>query len=182
MKKHLANIVSGSRIVAGVGLFFFQSLSPAFLTIYIFCGFTDLIDGPIARKCGSTGVLGATLDTVGDIITYLALAKILILQKAVPLWVILWMLGTAVGFAASGVIAKIRQGRFFLVHSLFGKVLGVVVFVMPIAMAIHATVGLVWMGVICTVSTIAAVESIVIQLKSSTVKTDAGLLTKEELS
>lgn len=170
MKKQIANMISASRILAAAVLFFFSTITGAFLAIYFYCGFSDLIDGPVARKTGSVSVIGALLDTVGDILTYLALTKIMILQRLVPLWIIAWMLGTAVGFAASGFIALKRHGKFSLVHSLFGKILGGSVFVMPFAQKLNF--GVLWMAVICTVSSIAAIESIVIQLKSDTLETD----------
>ena len=81
MKKHLANIISLSRVAGAIALFFFNEISTAFLIIYVLCGITDLIDGPIARKTNSTSPLGATLDTVGDVATYLALTKVLIIKK-----------------------------------------------------------------------------------------------------
>lgn len=170
MKKQLANIITASRIIAAIVLFFFSSITGVFLALYFYCGFSDLIDGPIARKTGSVSVIGAMLDTVGDVLTYLALAKIMIMQQLVPIWVIAWMLVTAVGFAASGFIALKRHGKFSLVHSLFGKILGGSVFVLPFAQRLNF--GVIWMSVICTVSSIAAIESIVIQMKSDSLETD----------
>ena len=170
LKKQAANIVSGSRIIIAVILFFFNSITGWFLALYCYCGVSDLIDGPIARKTGYTSAAGAMLDTIGDILTYLALAKIYIIHKYVPLWVIIWMLITAVGFAASGFIALKRFGKFSLVHSLFGKFLGVSVFLLPFAQKLNF--GTVWMGVICTVSSIAAIESIIIESLSDSLETD----------
>ena len=176
LKKQAANIVSGSRIVGAIILFFFQDVTGWFLALYCYCGISDLIDGPIARKTGHTSVVGAMLDTVGDVLTYLALAKILIMHKYVPMWVIVWMLCTAVGFAASGFIALKRFGKFSLVHSLFGKFLGVSVFALPFAMKFNF--GVAWMAVICTISSIAAVESILIESLSDTLETDLTSIPK----
>jgi CDP-diacylglycerol--glycerol-3-phosphate 3-phosphatidyltransferase len=53
MKKHIANIVSLSRVAGAIILFFCKDISALFLSVYVFCGFTDLIDGPIARKTDS---------------------------------------------------------------------------------------------------------------------------------
>ena len=47
MKKHLANIISGSRIVAAGTLYLFSTIDWRFMIVYTFCGITDLIDGPI---------------------------------------------------------------------------------------------------------------------------------------
>ncbi|WP_197726527.1 CDP-alcohol phosphatidyltransferase family protein [Cohnella abietis] len=66
--KVVPNCITLSRIVLALMLLFLTPLSSAFLTIYILCGFTDLIDGPIARKTGTTSSLGAKLDSAADMI------------------------------------------------------------------------------------------------------------------
>lgn len=170
MKKQIANIISSSRIITSVFLFFFSEITSLFLALYIYCGFSDLIDGPVARRIGSESVMGARLDTAGDVLTYFALTKILIINKIVPLWALLWFCVTLVGFCGSAVISKIRFNKFYFVHSLFGKILGVVIFALPLALRyINHNI---YLGIICGVSSIAAGESIVIQLKSKSVKTD----------
>ena len=108
MKKQLANIISLSRVAGSIVLFCCKSLSKTFLAVYIFCGLTDLIDGPVARKTNSTSTLGATLDTVGDVLTYLALTKILIVKKLVPWWILVWILSAGAVFGACTFISKKR--------------------------------------------------------------------------
>ena len=164
MKKHLANIVSSSRIVGAIALFFCNSISNVFLAIYILCGFTDLIDGPIARKTNSTSLLGATLDTVGDVATYLALTKILIMKKLVPGWILAWILSAGVVFGIATFISKHRFNKFYLPHTYLGKIFGGAVFVLPIAMQFMP--GYVWMSVICSIATVNAFELIYVQSKN----------------
>ena len=52
MKKHIANIVTGARMVFSLPLLFIP-LSWAWFFVYLICGLTDMIDGTIARKTGS---------------------------------------------------------------------------------------------------------------------------------
>ena len=170
MKKHLANIVTFSRIIAAIGLFFFTTVSGHFIAVYSYCGFSDFIDGPIARKTNSSSLLGARLDTIGDVLTYLALAKILFLESLIPFWVILWFAVSVIGFITSAVISKVRHGQFYFVHSLFGKILGGCLFLLPFA--IKLINGLICMGIVCMVSSIAAGESVFIQLKSADAQPD----------
>ena len=164
MKKHLANIISLSRVAGAVALFFFNSLSNAFLSIYVFCGFTDLIDGPIARKLKTTSPLGATLDTIGDVATYLALTKVLIIKKSVPGWILAWILSAGVVFGIAAFISKHRFDKLYLPHTYLGKIFGGVVFVLPIAMQFMP--GYVWMSVICSIATVHAFELIYVQSKN----------------
>lgn len=172
MKKHIANIISASRIVCAVILFFFNEITNAFLLIYLYCGFSDAIDGRIARKLKSTSILGTKLDTIGDVLTYFSVVKILIIKKLFPREVLIW-LGTALLLhVVAAVIAKIRFKKFYFVHSLFGKILGLAAFLVPFMLE---NFGVKYLYFICIIASIAAIESIVIQVKSKTLQTDGVL-------
>lgn len=164
MKKHIANIVSLSRVVGAAMLFCMKSISTPFLAVYVFCGFTDLIDGPIARKTNSSSQLGASLDTIGDVLTYLALTKILVKQKLVPWWILVWIISAGVLFGVCAFVSKHRFQKMYLPHTYLGKIFGGSVFVLPIAMQFMP--GAVWMAVICSIATVHAFELFYVQLKS----------------
>lgn len=168
MKKHIANIISSSRILGAVILFFCHEISTFFLVIYVLCAFTDLIDGPIARKTNSTSTLGASLDTIGDVLTYLALTKILISKKSVPVWILVWIISAGVLFGVCAVTTKHKFGKLYLPHTYLGKIFGGSVFVLPITMQFMP--GEIWMSVICSIASIHAAELFYIQLKSKTAR------------
>lgn len=172
MKKYIPNIISTARIIAAVVLFFFAKITFPFVALYIFCGLSDFVDGKLARKWEVTSVLGAYLDTVGDVLTYLALVKILISQNLVPLWAIIWYIVAMVGNLIAAVIAKKRFGEFYFIHSLFGKILGVTLFLLPLGMRLTNNNSAVCMSVICVVATLSAFETIYIQLKSKEMLTN----------
>ena len=165
MKKQLANIITSVRIVGAVVLFFFTEINSAFLCIYAFCGLTDLIDGPIARKTHSESAVGALLDTVGDVATYVALAKILLSQHMVPAWALWWYVPAGVAILCSGFIALARFGRFFVVHSLFGKQMGAAAFLMPFTLRLGLLIPC--FVTICVAATVSAVETAVLTLLSN---------------
>lgn len=166
MKRHLANIVSLSRVAGAIVLFFCKDISTLFLSVYVFCGFTDLIDGPIARRMGSSSSIGATLDTVGDVLTYLALTKILTAKKLVPSWILIWIISAGVMFGVCALISNKRFKKIYLPHTWLGKIFGGSVFVLPIAMQFME--GEIWMSVICTIASIHVLELFYIQLRSKT--------------
>ncbi|MBR2590821.1 MAG: CDP-alcohol phosphatidyltransferase family protein [Clostridia bacterium] len=172
MKKHLANIISFSRIIAAATLYLFSTINWQFMLVYTYCGITDLIDGPIARKMNATSTLGSVLDTVGDIATYMALAKILLVQHFIPTWVVVWMISSGLINLAAGLLSLVKCKKFFIVHSLFGKILGGSVFAFPFMLKILEAFGMettgaahVCMGAICVITTIAGIESFVVQTK-----------------
>lgn len=168
MKKYLANIVTSSRIIGAIILFMCNDFSNLYLGCYIYCGFTDFIDGPIARKTGSASSLGAALDTIGDVLTYLSFVKILVMQGLIPPWLLIW-LGTNIvfGFVAAFFALK-KFNKFYLPHTYLGKGLGAFIFVLPIA--VHFSFGEPWMAVICSVMSIAVFEIFYIQIKNKTAK------------
>ncbi|MBR0413529.1 MAG: CDP-alcohol phosphatidyltransferase family protein [Clostridia bacterium] len=191
MKKYIPNIISSARIIAGASLFLFSDVTNGFIALYVFCGITDLIDGPIARKLNATSSIGALLDTVGDIVTYMAFAKILLVQKQVPKSIVIWMLGVAAIHLIAGLVSLIKVKKFYVVHSLFGKILGGSVFVLPFAMWLAAMIVskpsaqydfivYILMAIVATIGTIAGLESLIIQIKTddpqTPLKTIYGLI------
>ncbi|MBQ6381388.1 MAG: CDP-alcohol phosphatidyltransferase family protein [Clostridia bacterium] len=179
MKKHIPNIISATRILIGALLYLFNDINGGFIALYVVCGITDLIDGPIARKLNATSSTGALLDTIGDIVTYMAFAKILLVKHMVPGWIVAWMLGVAAIHLLAGLYSLIKVKKFYVVHSLFGKLLGGAVFVLPFAMWIVGMLPIDYdpavhflMAVAATIGTIAGIESFAIQIKTNDPDTD----------
>lgn len=74
----MANIITGCRILCSVLLFFFPAFSPQFYALYLISGFTDMIDGTVARKTNTDSEFGSKLDTIADFIFIVAcLVKLL---------------------------------------------------------------------------------------------------------
>ena len=88
MKKYIANLITGSRIIFSLPLLLLPLSSPWFYILYLFCGLTDMIDGTVARRTGAAGKFGARLDTVSDLV-FMSVCAIRILPILyVPAW--LW--------------------------------------------------------------------------------------------
>ena len=64
----MANIITGCRILCSILLLFFPALSPTFFILYLVAGFTDMIDGTIARKTNTASEFGSRLDTIADMV------------------------------------------------------------------------------------------------------------------
>lgn len=71
---NMANIVTSIRILLSVIMLFSKVFSPAFYICYLAAGFTDMIDGSIARKLGTACKFGERLDTVADMVLVVAVA------------------------------------------------------------------------------------------------------------
>ena len=163
--KYVPNALSISRVIVAAFLFTFDTFyEPVFLAIYIYCAFTDFVDGKIARKYHCESKLGAALDSIGDGMTYLPLLKILIVQKMIPGWLVAWILGALVLAFVGAFIALARFKKFFIPHTYIGKLLGVVVFVLPVMVQFMPVIA--WLVAIAVTATINVLEIIYIQIVS----------------
>ena len=84
MKNQIANIITGSRILCSILILFCTVFSVWFYATYLLCGFTDMVDGTIARKTNTISEFGARLDTVADFVV-VSLIKLLP-SIHIPIW------------------------------------------------------------------------------------------------
>lgn len=175
--KVVPNCISLSRIVLTLALLFFEPLGAAFLLIYILCGFTDLIDGHIARRTGMTSSLGATLDSVADTILVGVSLFTLYPYLGLTLGIIIWILMIGLIRATSVAIGLYKFNTYASIHTYGNKLTGIILFITPLWLSlIHHTN---WTAVVCTVATLSAVEELIIQITSSQLHLNRkGLFTK----
>ena len=151
----MANIITCVRIVLSAALLFCPALSPVFYGIYIAAGFSDMIDGAVARKTGTVSELGSRLDTIADtVFTAVCLIKLLPVWNA-PTWLCTWISVIAIMKLLNFAIGYVRQKELVTVHSVINKATGCLLFLFPL------TLGFVDLkysaAVICAVATLAAV-------------------------
>ena len=159
----MANIITCIRIVLSVALLFCPTLSSAFYAVYIAAGFSDMIDGAVARRTGTVSEFGSRLDTLADIVfTAVCLIKLLPVLK-VPAWLYIWILAIALIKLINIAIWYIKQKELVAVHSVINKVTGGLLFVLPLTLTF---IDLKYSAVVvCLVATIAAVyEGYLIQV------------------
>ena len=101
MKKHIANIITGSRIVLSLPLLLIPLTSAWFYALYLLCGFSDMVDGTVARMTNSVSEFGARLDTISDFV-FMTVALIKFVPHFhIPVWLWIWI----------GMIAMIKIGN-----------------------------------------------------------------------
>lgn len=164
--KNLPNILSYARIAGTVWLIIMEPLTPLFLIIYTLTGVTDVLDGAIARKYGTTSERGARLDSIADLLFYT-----LILIRIFPvMWVTLprkiWIMVGAVllvRFVSYGTAAK-KYHRFASLHTYMNKVTGFMVFLVPYAIVSPVAVPYCWCVTI--VAMLGSVEELILHVTS----------------
>ena len=163
MKKHIANIITCSRIVFSLPLLLIPLSSAWFYALYLLCGFTDMIDGTIARKTGAVSVFGARLDTVSDFVfMFVCAVKILpILQIHVWLWV--WTLLIALIKILNIALGLICKKKLISIHSVLNKITGFALFLLPLTLTfVKATYSVL---AICVLATVAVVQEVYLAKK-----------------
>ena len=156
MKKHIANIITGSRIVLSLPLLLIPLTSAWFCVIYLLCGLSDMIDGTVARKTKSASEFGARLDTVSDFV-FMTVALIRFVPYLhIPVWLWIWI----------GIIAMIKLGnvvwgfiytkKLISPHTILNKVAGLFLFLLPVTISfVDLTYTL---PIVCTVAMVAAMH------------------------
>ena len=156
MKKHIANIITGSRIVFSLSLLFVPLSSAWFYVLYLLCGLSDMIDGTVARRTNSASDFGARLDTVSDFV-FMTVALIKFLPNLhIPIWLWIWI----------GIIAMIKLGnaswgfvrtkKLISPHTVLNKITGLLLFLLPVTISfVDLTHTL---PIVCAVATVAAIH------------------------
>ena len=156
MMKHIANIITGSRIFGSALLLLFPAFSAEFYIIYVICGFSDMIDGTIARRTGSSSHLGARIDTAADL-AFVAAAMIKVLPTLeLPMW--LWIWGGVIAVIKIGSIiwGYASEGQLVSLHSVMNKITGAMLFLLPLTLSFADV--MYSSAAVCLVATLAAIE------------------------
>ncbi len=156
MKKYLANIITLFRIVCSIWLLLLPVFSIRFYVVYLFCGFTDMIDGAIARKTHSVTEFGSKLDSVADLIFVVVAFVKLLPVISLPNWLWVWIAIIALIKVANILFGWISAKRLVIEHTLMNKITGFVLFLLPLTLSfIELKYSAV---VICTVATMSAIQ------------------------
>ncbi|WP_028305600.1 CDP-alcohol phosphatidyltransferase family protein [Desulfitobacterium sp. PCE1] len=162
--KSMPNWLSLSRILLSFGLLFVEPLSLSFYVIYIACGFSDMLDGFIARKTGTTSNLGAKIDSLADLVMVGILLVILLPIINPEAAILLWVIFIGVIRLAAMIVAQIKYNSFASLHTYGNKATGLVLFLFPLLLSFSHTDVL--MYIICVLASISAIEELLIHLTS----------------
>ena len=152
----LANIITSCRIILSVIMLFFPAFSPVFYSRYLPAGFTDMIDGTVARKLGTNSEFGAKLDTFADMVFVAVVAyklyPLIKITKAIWIWIgliaVIKVINLIYGFMV--------QKQFVSVHTIANKITGFMLFIFPLTLPIvnirYTSI------VVCAMATFAALQ------------------------
>ena len=156
MTKHLANIFTGFRICGSILLLFFPNFSVAFYITYILCGFSDMIDGTIARRTNSASRFGSQRDTIADFIFLVVSLFKLLPAINLPGWLWIWSGMIAVIKISNIIWGYVSQKQFISFHTMMNKVTGLLLFLWPLTIPFGE---MKYIAIaVCSVATISAIQ------------------------
>lgn len=164
LRKHAANAITLTRIA----LLPFLALSYGnvwlFCMLYLICGATDMVDGWIARKTGSHSQLGARLDSVADLCMFAAVLIWCWVRIGADIHPFLpWIILTVAIRGLNLIIAAWKYRSFAILHTWGNKLTGGLLFFAPFIIAFGS---LDWLWPACILSSLSAIEELVLHLFS----------------
>lgn len=152
----MANIITGCRILCSIMILFSPALSPIFYVLYLIAGFTDMIDGAVARKTNTVSEFGSKLDTIADFIFVVVCLIKLVPILEVPIWLWVWTGVIAVIKIINLISGFIVEKMFVAEHTIMNKLTGLLLFVLPMTLELidlkYSTI------IVCAVGTFAAIQ------------------------
>jgi phosphatidylglycerophosphate synthase len=167
-----ANGITFARMVMVLALLFVQPLGIVFFCIYLACGISDVLDGYIARKCGTVSNLGGKFDSVADLLMILVVGFLLypylgqVLQREIVAWAIV----ISIIRLLSLLVVQAKYKTFEILHTYGNKATGLLLFVFPFFLPLGHAIEFAY--IICVVASLAAIEELIIHLSSRSLQTD----------
>ena len=128
----MANVLTGIRILCGLLMLCFPAFSGWYYCFYLIGGFTDAIDGTVARKMGTVSDFGSKFDTAADFIFTLVVVIKIVHALYIPAWLLIWIAIIALIKIGCHLAGYIKYHEFKTVHSVLNKVCGGIVFIVPL--------------------------------------------------
>ena len=162
--KHIASLITTSRIVGALVLLFIEPLSTPFFVVYILCCASDVIDGYVARKTNTASRFGEILDSAADFLLVAVMGYIFIPLLVWEQWMLYWIgMVAVVRFTSLSVgFAKYRALAFL--HTYANKAAGIACACFPF---LYQFLGLsLTVAIVCAVASLSAFEELSITISS----------------
>lgn len=160
----MANVITLIRIGLAISLLFIRKYNPLFLILYSICGFTDILDGYIARKTKTESNFGAKLDSISDLLFFVVMFIIMFdifLKDIICMVFIIIILLIRI---LSIIIVLKKYNKFAILHTYINKLTGLILFFIPFFIYLDgANIVMYIIGVIALLSSI---EELAINIKS----------------
>lgn len=161
----MANLITLSRMVLVLGFFIIEPFTFYFYILYLICGFSDILDGYIARKTNTASKLGGQLDTLADLEMVIVLMIILLPKMHLATHYLIWMLIIISIRLCSMIVVYLKFRQFGILHTYLNKATGLLLFALPLY---YKTAYMDLGGILlCSFASLSALEELLIHFKSN---------------
>lgn len=168
--KKIPNLLCILRIILSFSFLLIRPFSGFFLAVYLICGFTDMIDGYIARKVNAVSKLGAALDSAADAVFICILMIVLLPAMKIPQWIWIYITLIAAVRIASVLIGYCKYKKIAMLHTYANKVTGLLLLFVPLLYS-YIDMSIIG-GIVCSIALLSAIEEILIQIRSKELNRD----------
>ena len=154
--KYFANLLTVCRIGCSLWMVRLPVFSPEFYITYLFCGFSDIADGFVARITGTQTSFGTKLDSSADLIFVVSAFIKLLPVISLPTW-LRYLTGIILVIKAANLILSfVCHRRILYEHTFLNKLTGFLLFLLPLTMSfVDSTI---YAAVICAAAFPAAIQ------------------------
>lgn len=170
--RQIPNALSGLRLLLSPLLIFSFSRPSLFLSFYVLCGISDVLDGYLARRNGWASSLGQKLDSAADLAFFVSLAWVVALEWKIRSFAAALPLIAAVIIVRliSLLVALLKYRALAMVHTLGNKVSGLLVYLaVPLFLVFPEAKIVAAVSLVCL---LAAIEELLMHLTSSELDRD----------
>jgi cardiolipin synthase (CMP-forming) len=160
--KYIPNIITLVRIILSFFILTTIPLSPSYISLYLICGLSDILDGYIARKTKSTSKLGANLDGLADLIFIVVILYSIIPVLNIPIWSLIIMGLIFLIRLSSQIIGWIRFHKLTFLHTYLNKATGLALFISPLLLVILNID--ITLAILLIIATLSAIEDLYLNL------------------
>lgn len=160
LKQNSANIITSTRIIGTFVMLFLPTLSVPFLVVYAYTGFTDVLDGFVARRLKVQSEFGGKLDSASDLFFYITMMLKIFpyLVKYLPAFIMMTIY-CIFGFRMIlYLLVWMYRRKIVSSHSYYNKATGVLVYLVPFL--IKTSIFPYYGGLSCGVAILAAAHDV----------------------
>ena len=108
--------------------------SVAFWPLYLWCGISDMIDGPLARRLRAENKTGAAIDSIADFVGMVIACGRIVPALAIPSW--FWLIIGIIGLSQVFRMCFLYfcKGGWGALHDRANKVVGLILYLSPLAL------------------------------------------------
>ena len=132
----MANLITGSRIILSVIMLFLPAYSYPFYCCFLLAGFTDMIDGTVARMREETSEFGSRIDSIADMIFTAASVYKFFPRLKLPVSIWIWTSIIAIIKLINIISGYVIKRKFVSMHTMANKITGMMLFFFPLSVAI----------------------------------------------